>query len=85
MMATIEMGLQVDLTSSERFNYDVVEWIDKEGNHGFQVFDEGEGKAFAEQLLDKAQRVMMYLAMDDTGGNKGDIAAYVRDNPQLEV
>jgi hypothetical protein len=29
--------------------------------------------------------VMMYLAMDDTGGNKGDIAAYVRDNPQLEV
>jgi predicted transcriptional regulator len=81
----IETGTDVDLVSDERYNYDVVEWIDREGNHGFEVLNYGSGDDFAKQLQDKAKRILIYTAQDDQGSSTDEVAAYVRDNPQLEA
>lgn len=85
MTVKIERGEDLDMVSDERYSYDVVEWIDKDGNHGHEVFGTGEGTAFAQQLVDKSRRVMIYCALSDTHSATSDIYGYVKDNPRLEV
>jgi hypothetical protein len=82
--ARIERGESVDLVSAERFTYGVVEWIDKDSVHGFEVLAPTDTQQFADQVQALgAKRITVYDVLVQMGDNTWDVANYVRDNPRL--
>jgi hypothetical protein len=84
MATQVEIRETVDMVSDERWSWDVVEWIDKDDNHGFEVTSLGEGLGFARQLQGSAKRIILYEVKSDTSTSTSDVCRYVEENPKLE-